>query len=106
VEAPLAIIDVWTVDPDRRDELIGVITHSLEQGVCELPGFVSAQIYESVNSQMVMLVIHVRTESDLRQVSDSAELQRAFREARRIGRTHAHFYRLVASFGDQPSSED
>ena len=102
VEAPLAIIDVWTVEPDQREELIRVISENLEQHVLPLPGFVSAQIYESVNGQMLVLSLRVRSEADLREVSDSAELQRDFREARRIGRAHSHFYRLVANFGDQP----
>ena len=98
---------MWTVDEGRREELVRLIRDTLEQHVLPLPGFVSAQIYESVNGQALMLNIHVRSESDLREVSDSAELQRAFRDARRIGRADPHFYRLVASFGDvRQRSED
>jgi hypothetical protein len=94
------LIDVWTVDPLRRRELVELISDNLQQLVVPRTGFVSAQIYESIDGGRVLLNLRMRTARDRRDLTDAVEVERAYREARRIASSHASYYRLVQSFGD------
>jgi hypothetical protein len=105
VESPI-LIDVWTVDETRQDELVGILGETMRTLVAPRPGFVSAQIYESVNGGMVLLDLRMRTAADRRQLTDDPELQQAYREARTVAASHTHFYRLVQSFGEPAPSPE
>jgi hypothetical protein len=96
---PSTLIDVWTVDPDRQSELSATLAGDVRRLVQPRPGFVSAEIYESVDGELVVVAIHMRTATDRRELNDSAELQQAYREAREIANSHGHAFRLVDSFG-------
>lgn len=98
MESPI-LIDVWRVDPARRDELVQLISAELERLVVPHNGFVSAEIYESTNGGMVLVNVRMQTARDRRELTDSADVQRAYRQARTLGRIHANAYRLVESFG-------
>ena len=93
-------IDVWTVDQGRRDELARVLTDLLKRLVVPRAGFLSAQLYESLNGGNVLLHVRMRTAKDRLELTDSADVRAAYRAARRIARSHSNFYRVVESFGD------
>jgi hypothetical protein len=99
------LIDVWKVDPSRRDDLIGLISGGLHRFVAGRRGFVSARICESINGGMVLVDIRMQTASDRRDLIDSTDFRRAQREARRLARDEITYYRLVESLGDGSPSE-
>lgn len=99
MEAPI-LIDFWTVESARRDELVRRVSGLMHKHVLGQPGFVSAQIYESADGGSVMASVHMRTAKDRQHLTDSPEAHRAYRELRAIARTHARLYRLVESFGE------
>jgi hypothetical protein len=69
-------------------------------------GFVSADIYESMSGGIVLVTVRMRTARDRRELTDSADVRRAYRQARRIARSHADNYRVVESFGDGCGPEE
>ena len=99
MESPI-VIDLWTVEEGRRDELIAAISDFLQLSVVGHRGFVSAEIYESTDGGSVIVSIRMRTAKDRQSLLDSADGQATYRELRAIADTHAHFYRLVESFGE------
>ena len=99
MESPI-LIDTWTVDPSRKDELVRGISDAVREVILEQPGFVSAQIYESTNGGVVMLSVRMRTAEERQRLTESPEAQKALRELRRIAHDHAHLYRLVERFGE------
>jgi hypothetical protein len=99
MESPM-LIDVWTVDTSRRDELVRGILELLRGIVLERPGFVSAQLYESNDGGAVMVSIRMRTREERQELTDSRDAQRGYRELRKIAHSHARLYRLVESFGE------
>jgi hypothetical protein len=105
MEAPI-LIDVWTVEPERRSELIALISDTLKGLVMRRMGFVSADIYESMNGGIVLVTVRMRTASDRRELTDSTEVRQAYRRARSIARRHANNYRVVESFGDGCGPEE
>jgi len=99
MESPI-LIDVWTVEPSRRDELVQAILELLRGLVSERPGFVSAQVYESDDGGSVIASIRMRTRKERQEFTDSRDAHRGYRELRKIARSHARLYRLVESFGE------
>ena len=86
--------------PLRLDELIAFVSDTLKGLVVRRTGFVSADIYESMNGGIVLVTVRMRTAKDRRELADSADVRRAFRQARSIARSHTNAYRVVESFGD------
>jgi hypothetical protein len=99
MESPI-LIDTWTVDPSRKDELVRRISDTVRDVILEQPGFVSAQIYESTEGGVVMLSVRMRTVKERQHLTDSPEAHKALRELRKIAHAHAHLYRLVERFGE------
>jgi hypothetical protein len=96
---PSTLIDVWTVDPERQRELVSMLADTIRRQVQQREGFVSAEIYESVDRELVVVAVHMRTAADRRELNDSSELAQAYRSARALARSHAHAFRLADSFG-------
>jgi 4-hydroxy-3-methylbut-2-en-1-yl diphosphate synthase IspG/GcpE len=97
-ESPV-LIDVWTVDPSRTPELLQRIQQLTHDQLLGAEGFVSAQIYESVDHGSVIVRITMRSIQDRQALTDSAEIHNALRELRVIASSHARLFRLVEAFG-------
>jgi hypothetical protein len=98
-ESPV-LIDVWNVDPSREPELLERIRELIRGLLLDSPGFVSAQIYESVDHSAVMITITMRTIADRQALTDSAAIHDALRELRTIASSHARLFSLVERFGE------
>jgi len=94
------LIDLWTVDPTREPELLERILEITRDLIVDHHGFVSAQIYESVDHGAVMIRITMRTIEDRQALTDSSEVHSALRELRAVAQSHARLFRLVESFGE------
>jgi hypothetical protein len=99
MDSPI-LIDLWTVDPSRREELVRRISENIRTLTEHRSGFISAQIYESVDGRVVMVSVRMRTVEDRQHLIDSSEAHAAFRELRAIARSHSRLYRLIESFGE------
>ncbi|HEY1775556.1 MAG TPA: antibiotic biosynthesis monooxygenase [Solirubrobacteraceae bacterium] len=98
MESP-TLVDVWTVDPSRREELVERVREVLRNVVAKQPGFVSAQAYESTDGGSVMVAIVMRSIKERQELTDSAEVQTALRELRAIAHSQVRLYRLIESLG-------
>ena len=94
------LIDVWTVDPSLERELLDRILELTRDVLVGHEGFVSAQIYESVDQGAVMVRVTMRTIKDRQALTDSSEVHSALRELRAIAHSHARLFRLVETIGD------
>lgn len=90
-------MDVWTVDPSRREELVERVREVLRNVVAKQPGFVSAHAYESTDGGSVMVAIAMRSIKERQELTDSAEVQTALRELRAIAHSQVRLYRLIES---------
>jgi hypothetical protein len=98
-ESPV-LIDVWNVDPSREPELLRRIRELVRGVLLDTQGFVSAQIYESVDHTAVMITITMRTIANRQALTDSAAMHGALRELRTIASSHARLFSLVETFGE------
>jgi hypothetical protein len=99
MESPI-LIDVWTVDPSQRGELAQGISDGMRNVIVGCPGFVSAQLYESVNGDTMMVMVRMRTIKERQELTDSPETHSLTRELRAIARSHMRLFRLVENFGE------
>ena len=98
-EAPI-LIDVWTVDPSHEPELLQRILELTRGLLLDAPGFVSAQVYESVDHGVVIIRIAMRTVKDRQALTDSAALHSALRELRGLAHSQSRLFSLVEAFGE------
>ena len=94
------LIDVWTIDPTREPDLLKRVLEITRELLVNHPGFVSAQILESVDRGAVMIRVTMRTVKDRQALTDSPEVHAALRELRGIAHSHARLFRLIETFGD------
>jgi quinol monooxygenase YgiN len=50
----LTLVNVFTVEPGKQDELVKLLTDATEQTMKHLPGFVSANIHRSLDGTRVV----------------------------------------------------
>jgi hypothetical protein len=94
------IIDSWTVAPERRDELVDVLSRLFRDVLVHQQGFVSARLLESANGNSILGQVRMSTVEDRQRVEQIPEIREALRDLRRIAHAHAERYHLVASFGE------
>jgi hypothetical protein len=98
-ESPV-LIDVWTVEPSRAPELLERIRELARDLLPEQKGFVSAQIYESVDHGTVTVRITMATIEDRQALTDSAVVRSALRDLRPLAHSHTSLFTLVETIGD------
>jgi quinol monooxygenase YgiN len=50
----MTLINVFTVDPSRRDELVQSLVDATHETMCHIDGFVSANIHRSLDDRRVV----------------------------------------------------
>jgi quinol monooxygenase YgiN len=50
----LTLINVFTVEPEKADELVSVLVEATEKTMRHMPGFVSANIHRSLDGRKVV----------------------------------------------------
>lgn len=50
----LTLVNIFTVDPDRQDQLVRLLVEAIERTMRHLPGFVSANIHRSLDGGKVI----------------------------------------------------
>lgn len=60
----MTLINVFTVDPERQQELIDVLVEATERVMRDLPGFVSANIHRSDDGTRVVNYAQWRSRED------------------------------------------
>jgi len=99
LESPV-LIDVWTVDPSHEPELLQRVREITRDLLLGTQGFVSAQIYESVDHGAVMIRVTMDTIKDRQALTDSPAVHSALRELRVMADSHARLFTLVETFGE------
>ena len=100
-ESPI-LIDLWTVEAEHQQELIDAISANIERLLVRRPGFVSAELFQSANRDMVLLRVTMDSAHARQELTDSPELEAVYRDLGHLARSHTHIYRLARSFTPEP----
>jgi quinol monooxygenase YgiN len=55
VSPPVTLINVFTVDPAKQEELIDLLVRATEASVRHAPGFISARLHRSLDGRKVTM---------------------------------------------------
>jgi quinol monooxygenase YgiN len=55
VSPPVTLINVFTVDPTKQEELIDLLARATEASVRHAPGFISARLHRSLDGMKVTM---------------------------------------------------
>lgn len=61
----VVLINTFTVEPDRADELVTELTRATKEGMSSLPGFVSANLHISQDRRHVANYAQWRSQGDI-----------------------------------------
>lgn len=61
----VVLINIFTIEPDKADDLLGVLSHATEAYMRHVPGFVSANFHVSLDKRHVANYAQWRSQSDL-----------------------------------------
>jgi quinol monooxygenase YgiN len=88
----LVLINTFTVEPSRAEELIAVLSHATEAGMRQRRGFVSANLHISHDKRHVANYAQWRSKDDLEAMMKDPTAQAHMREAASIATSFSPIY--------------
>ena len=88
----VVLINTFTVDPDKADELMSVLSHATEEGMSAQPGFVSANLHVSVDRKHVANYAQWRSQADIDAMMANPEARVHMVEAAKIATSFEPIY--------------
>lgn len=88
----VVLINTFTVEPDRADELMAVLSRATEQGMSAQPGFVSANLHVSVDRKHVANYAQWRSQPDIDAMMANPEARVHMVEAAKIATSFEPIY--------------
>jgi quinol monooxygenase YgiN len=97
-EKTVTLINVFTVEPERQQQLIELLTRATEESVRYAPGFLSARLHRSLDGTKVTMYAQWRSDEDYQAMrKDPAPLPYLAR-ALEIATFEPGVYEVVHSF--------
>jgi heme-degrading monooxygenase HmoA len=97
-EQPVAtLINTFTVEPERQEELVRVLVEATEQVMVRMPGFVSANIHRGLDGTHVANYAQWRTREDFEAMLRNPEAQEHMGRAGAIARFQPLLYQVAES---------
>ncbi len=88
----IVLINTFTVEPSRAEELLGVLSRATETGMRQMPGFVSANLHVSPDKRHVANYAQWRSQEDLDAMMKNPAAQVHMQEAASIARSFDPIY--------------
>lgn len=96
----LVLINTFTVEPDRADQLLAVLSRATDEGMRQQPGFVSANLHISRDKRHVANYAQWRSQGDFDAMMANPDSRVHMREAAAIATSFEPiFYDLRESHG-------
>ena len=71
----MTLVNVFTVDPEKQEELAGLLVRATDETMKNLPGFISASIHRSLDGRKVVNYAQWRSQADFLALKDNPEAQ-------------------------------
>lgn len=97
-EKPLTLINVFTVEPLRQQELIDLLTQATESSVCHAPGFISARLHRGLDGTKVTMYAQWRNIQDYHAMRSNLAALLYFQKALAIAKFEPGMYEVVRDF--------
>jgi quinol monooxygenase YgiN len=94
--SPVTLINVFSVDPDKQDELIRLLNEATEKAMKQQPGFVSANIHKSFDGTRVVNYAQWRSEDDFKTMMKNPQAGEHMKRAAALAKYDPHLYTVSA----------
>jgi quinol monooxygenase YgiN len=92
----VTLVNVFTVEPDRQEELVELLVDSTEETMRDLPGFVSANLHASRDGTRVVNYAQWESKEAFEAILEDSEAQRHMQRAKQLSESFdAHLYDVV-----------
>lgn len=88
----VVLINTFTVEPDRAGELLAVLSRATEDGMRQMPGFVSANLHVSRDGRHIANYAQWRSQDDIDAMMANPDAEAHMREAASIASSFEPIY--------------
>lgn len=97
VSAPVVtLINVFTVEPARQQELVQLLVSVTEEVMQHQPGFVSANIHASTDGERVVTYAQWESEQAFHSMMQDPHAREHMTATRRLAQAEPHLYRVAS----------
>src|SRR6185295_15769117 len=103
----VTLINVFTVEPARQQDLVDLLTHATDETIRHLPGFVSANIHKSLDGERVTNYAQWQSKEAFEAMLKNPKALEHMKPITEIANSDAHLYEVIESVGiDLPKEPD
>ena len=97
-QSPLTLINVFTVDPTKQNELIDVLARATQTSVRKVPGFISARLHRSLDGTKVAMYAQWQSREAYQAMREDPGPRPYFERALAIATFELGMYEVVETF--------
>jgi quinol monooxygenase YgiN len=98
VSPPVMLINVFTVEPTRQEELIDLLTRATQASVRHAPGFISARLHRSLDGTKVTMCAQWQSREAYQAMRDDPGSRPYLERALAIATFEPGMYEVVQTF--------
>jgi heme-degrading monooxygenase HmoA len=102
----IALINVFTVEPERQDELVDLLRSATENVMSKQPGYLSARIHRGLDGRKVAVYARWRSREDFQALAGNPDAAAHMRRARAIASFEPVLYEVVFNHEIRPVTRD
>ncbi|MEO7297115.1 MAG: antibiotic biosynthesis monooxygenase family protein [Verrucomicrobiota bacterium] len=91
----VTLINIFTVEPAKQQQLVDLLIHATETSMRHLPGFISANIHRSFDGTMVANYAQWRSKGDLEAMQKNPAAMPHMKEAAALAKFEPGLYEVV-----------
>jgi len=95
---PVTLINVFTVDPTRQDELLDLLARATETSVRHAPGFISATLHRSLDGTKVTMYAQWRSRQAYQAMRQDPVVRSHFERVSAMAEFAPGMYEVVRTF--------
>jgi quinol monooxygenase YgiN len=96
--APITLINVFTVEPANQSELVSLLAQATEASVRHAPGFVSARLHRSIDGTKVTMYAQWENMEAYQAMRQDPSPKRYFERALSIAKFEPGIYEVVETY--------
>ena len=101
----VTLINVFTVEPDKQQQLVDLLIHATNVAMCHIPGFISANIHRSLDGTKVANYAQWRSVEDFRAMLKNPAALPHMQQAAALAKFEHGLYEVVETHSHDPSAE-
>jgi heme-degrading monooxygenase HmoA len=98
----VTLINVFTVEPGKQQELVALLIHATESSMCHVPGFISANIHRSLDGTKVANYAQWRSVEDFQSMLKNPAALPHMQQAAALAKFEHGLYEVVETHFNEP----